>query len=144
MSEKTTGELTGILKQAHLEDIPAFIDENTSEKLNFPAYMDAIIERTGRKRQDIFRAADIDPKYGYKLLTGEAHTADRDKLLRIFTALEMSLREVQRALEIYGAAPLYPRLRRDAVIMIAFNRGISDVDALDELLKTHGEAPLSR
>ena len=69
---------------------------------------------------------------------------DRDKLLRLFFAMGLELPQAQRGLELYGLAALYPRKKRDAILIIAFNRGISWVDQVDDLLIQHGEPPLSR
>jgi hypothetical protein len=82
-------------------------------------------------------------KYGYKLLSGETHTTDRDKLLRIFIAMNMTLKETQRALELYGLATLYPKKKRDAIIIIAINKGISSVDIVNEWLTEQGESELN-
>ena len=83
-------------------------------------------------------------KYGYKLLNGESHTKDRDTLLRIFIAMGMNLKEVQRALALYGMPGLYPKKRRDAIFIIAFNEGISSVDTVNSWLREYGETELTR
>jgi predicted transcriptional regulator len=106
--------------------------------------MDLLISDKKLKRQDIFQKADMPQKYGYKLLSGESHTIDRDKLLRIFIAMNMTLKETQRALTLYGMPILYPKLKRDAIIIIALNKGISSVDTVNEWLIEHKEPALSR
>ncbi len=106
--------------------------------------MDFIIEEKKLKRQDIFQKADIPQKYGYKILSGESHTTDRDKLLRIFIAMGMNLKETQRALELYKMPALYPKRQRDAIIIIAINKGVSCVDTVNEWLSQYGEKELTR
>ena len=105
--------------------------------------MDTLISRKRLKRQDIFQKADLPQKYGYKLLSGERRTTNRDKLLRIFIAMNMTLKETQRALMLYGLSALYPKKKRDAIIIIAINQGISSVDTVNEWLCEHGEEELS-
>lgn len=143
--EQHTSELEKFLSQAKKEDIFKFENQylkgmNTS----FPAYMDMLIEKKRMKRQDIFQKADIPQKYGYKLLTGESHTTDRDKILRLLIAMKATLKETQRALTLYGFSVLYPKVKRDAVLMIAFNKEIDSVETVNEWLEEAGEAPLSR
>ena len=144
MEKDSTGDLLKILKDAGKEDIDAFNREHLDDHISsFPSYMDALIDRKKLKRQDIFQKADLPQKYGYKLLTGETHTTDRDKLLRICIAMGMTLKETQRALTLYGLAPLYPKNKRDVVFIIALNKGISSVDTVNEWLSENGEAELN-
>ena len=145
MEEKSTDSLMHILQSAHAEDIDRYKETYLGDCCHsFPAYMDTLIREKALKRQDIFQRADLPWKYGYKLLSGETHTRDRDKLLRLFFAMKLNLKEVQRALALYGMPALYPKNRRDAVLIIAFNRGVCSVDTVNEWLEQHGEAELTR
>lgn len=145
MERNSTSNLMDILQNAEKKDIDGFSDKYLKGQINsFPAFMDSIITRKKLKRQDIFQKADLPQKYGYKLLSGETHTTDRDKLLRIFIAINMTLNETQKALELYGLATLYPKRNRDAIIIIAINKGISSVDTVNEWLIEQGEAQLSQ
>lgn len=144
MEQESTAALMEVLKAARPGDVPGYQAKHLSQTFsNFAAYMDGLIEEKGLKRQDIFQKADLPQKYGYKLLSGESHTTDRDKLLRLFLAMGLTLVQTQRALALYGLPALYPRRRRDAILIIALNRGISSVDAVNDWLKEQGEAPLS-
>ena len=49
----------------------------------------------------------------------------------------MTLEETQRALTLYGMAPLYPRIPRDAVLMIAFNKRCGSILEVNALLASH-------
>ena len=145
MEEKSTDSLMRILKSAKEADLTQYCETYLAPCCkSFVVYMDEIIAGKGMKRQDIFQKADIPWKYGYKLLSGEAHTKDRDKLLRLFFAMGLSLKEAQRALELYGMPALYPKNPRDAVLIIALNRGIDSVDTVNEWLRGHGQAELTR
>jgi hypothetical protein len=133
-----------VLKNAEKEDIDQFSRKHLTGTFGgFSAYMDTIISRKKLKRQDIFQKADLPQKYGYKLLSGETHTTDRDKLLRIFIAMNMTLKETQRALELYGLPTLYPKKKRDIIFIIAFNKEIGSVDTVNDWLTEQGEAELS-
>jgi hypothetical protein len=144
MEKDSTTHLMDILMNAEKEDIDQFTHKHLAGQCSgFPAYMDTIISKKRLKRQDIFQKADLPQKYGYKLLSGETHTTDRDKLLRIFIAMNMTLKETQRALELYGLAALYPKKKRDAVIIIAINKGVSSVDTVNEWLSEQGESELN-
>ena len=142
--EHSTTSLMNVLQSADFMDIDSYSKNYIRSAISsFSVYMDSIIKRKGLKRQDIFQKADIPQKYGYKLLSGESHTKDRDKLLRIFFAMNMTLKEVRRALELYGMPGLYPKKKRDALLIIAFNRGISSVDEVNKILTENGESELT-
>lgn len=144
MEQKSTSTLMNVLQSANMVDIKSYHATYLSSVCDsFPVYMDGLIRAKNLKRQDIFQRADLPQKYGYKLISGECHTSDRDKLLRIFIAMKMTLKETQRALALYGLASLYPKLRRDAIIIIAINNEITSVDAVNECLVEHEESPLS-
>ncbi len=77
-------------------------------------------------------------RYGYKLLSEEKHTRQRDIILRICFAAELTVGETQRALKLYGMSPLYVRIPRDAVLMIAFNRHSGNVLDVNTMLREQG------
>lgn len=87
--------------------------------------------------------ANLPQKYGYKLLTGEAHTTNRDKLLRLCFAMELDLKQTQRALKLYGMNELYPKNQRDVILIVALGKKQYDISQIDEELKKLGLAPLS-
>jgi len=142
--KNSTSFLMDALKNAGKEELDQLSPRLTAGDAAFPEYMDSILREKGLKRQDVFQRADLPQKYGYKLLSGESHTTDRDKLLRLFFAMGMTLRETQRALALYGLPALYPKKRRDAIFIIALNKGVSSVDTVNEWLAEYGEMELSR
>lgn len=144
-NQYSTSVLMDVLKSADFQDIPQYSQAYLNDvNISFAAYMDELLLKKKLKRQDVLQKADIPQKYGYKLLTGERHTTDRDKLLRIFFAMHLTLKEARRGLELYKMPALYPKRRRDAILIIAFNKGYSSVDDVNKILSDHGEAELNR
>ena len=141
--EKDTEDLMNTLKSAESIRIDEYLMEQFKDgNPNFPRYLDSILMRNNLKRQDVLIRANLPQKYGYKLLTGESHTTDRDKILRICFSAQMSLKETQRALRLYGMNELYPKIRRDVVLIVALSRKVFDIDAVNEMLMEENEAPL--
>lgn len=137
MKQKSTEDLENILHSTHNGALASFLAENAAELVDaskpFSSYMHQIIKRNGMTQQDVFLAADFPERYGYKLLAEEKRTKQRDYILRICYAANMTLDETQRALALYGMGKLYARIPRDAVLMVAFNQhkgSILDVNAL--------------
>lgn len=141
--EKETENLMNTLKAAEPIQVKEYLaDQFKDGEPSFPWFMDRILDENGLKRQDVLIRANLPQKYGYKLLTGEAHTTDRDKILRICFAARMSLKQTQRALRLYGMSELYPKRRRDVVLITALSRKLYDIDTVSELLMEAGEPPL--
>ncbi len=104
-------------------------------------YMRAKFREHEVLQQNVFLAADIPERYGYKLISGEKHTTDRDTILRICLAAEFTLGETQESLILYGMAPLYWRIPRDAAFIVVFNHRIYDIHDVDAILRENNLPP---
>ena len=141
MHKKSTEELEDILRNTHPSSIADFLQDNASDLMQqgklFSEYMHKILRRNGLTQQEVFLQADFPERYGYKILSEEKRTKQRDYLLRICYAAQMTLEETQQALTLYGMAPLYARIPRDAVLMIAFNQRKGSILEVNALLSKH-------
>lgn len=108
----------------------------------FADYLRRKLREKGMLQQEVFLAADLPERYGYKLLSQEKHTRRRDVILRLCLAARLTPEEAREALTLYGMAPLHGRVKRDAVFLSALGSGLYDVHAVDELMRRHGLAPL--
>ena len=146
MSEKNTKELAEVLGKTHLSEFDKYCKDN-KDSMNiaedaFAVYIKTLLREKGITQQTVFLKADIPERYGYKLLSGEKHTKQRDIILRICYASELSLDETQRALKKYEMPELYAKIPRDAFMMIMFNERPGSIIDVNELLKKHGMEPL--
>ena len=125
MNEKSTTDLEKTLESTYLSDFNKYVSENKasiiSEQSSFNVYMKELFKQKNITQQTVFLKADIPERYGYKLLSSEKHTKQRDIILRICYAAGFSLSETQRALRKYGMPELYAKIERDAFLMIIFN-----------------------
>lgn len=146
MKEKRTEALESVLNSTHINDFDTYCKSNSDSLINesnsFFEYMKEIIKEKGLTQQQVFLFADIPERYGYKLLTGEKHTRQRDVILRICYAAELSLAETQRALKKYGMPELYAKIPRDALLMIMFNERPGSIIEVNSYLKQNGMEPL--
>lgn len=140
MREKNTDELEKVLGSTHLKDFESYCKDNFKSLTNdsFTVYMKDIFREKNFTQQMVFLKADIPERYGYKLLSGEKRTRQRDIILRICYAAEMSLEETQRALKKYQMPELYAKIPRDALLMIIFNEHPGNIIEVNEILKEHG------
>lgn len=141
MTKKSTDELEHILTNTSTTDIESWLARNAEDLLTqtrpFSAYMHEMLRKYGKTQQEVFLQADFPERFGYKILSEEKHTKQRDYILRICYAAGMSLDETQKALTLYGMAPLYARIPRDAVLMIAFNQHKGSILDVNALLSAH-------
>lgn len=109
---------------------------------SFSVYIKDLLREKGLTQQKVFLLADIPERYGYKLLSGEKHTKQRDVILRICYAAECTLEETQKALRKYEMPQLYAKIPRDALLMIIFNERPGSIIDANTLLKKNGMEPL--
>ncbi len=142
MSEKSTDELEKILNNTHINNLDDYFEDNKESILSsdrpFRDYMLGMIKARGLKQQDIFIDADIPERYGYKLISEEKRTRQRDVILRICYASKLTLSETQKALKIYGMPLLYAKVPRDACIMVAFNERPGNILDVNQFLADNG------
>lgn len=146
MKEIKTDELTNILGNTHLEDFESFCSDNSASLVNdatsFFTYFKELLHDKKITQQQLFIRADIPERYGYKLLSGEKHTKQRDVIIRLCYAGQFTLEQTQIALEKYEMAQLYPKIPRDAMLMIIFNERPGNILEVNEVLKKHEFEPL--
>lgn len=127
-----------VLKNTKPDETADFLRENPQTDRAFSSYMREMLKKKGKKQQDIFNAAGISYGYGYKVISGEKRTRQRDLILEICIEAGFSLEETQKALRLYEMAELYPKIPRDAVIIIALNQGSGTIENVNKLLTEHG------
>ncbi len=133
------------LLQTTPEEFPAFLLQHKSglirSKRPFTDFIRKTIKKKGMTQQNVFLAADISERFGYKLISGQKHTTERDTIIRLCLAAEFCLEEVQEALILYGMAPLYAKLPRDAAFIVAFSHRIYDIHDVDAILRENDLPP---
>ena len=144
---KTETRLLEALGQIRPEELPGFFNAHREELITdsrpFAAYMRETFRKKGVLQQNVFLAADLSENYGYKLISEEKHTVNRDTILRLCLAAGFSVPETQEALILYGMAPLYVRFPRDIVFVAAIRHRIRDVHQLNALMHSCGLPPLT-
>lgn len=143
MNNRTTEKLMAVLKRIKVEDTDKFFEDNKDNfifenKIVFRDYMRKVIREKHKTQQEVFLSAGIPNRYGYKLISGERHTLQRDVVIRMCIGAGLNLQETQKALELYQMPKLYPKFLRDAVIMIAINNRVKSVSDINCLLEKHG------
>ena len=138
-------ELEEMLLSIGPEEFPAFLKQQEERLIRsgrpWADYMRAKFREKGILQQEVFLAADLSERYGYKLIAEEKRTSQRDTILRICLAAEFRLEEVQESLILYGMAPLQARIPRDAAFIVAFHNRIYDIHDVDAILRENNLPP---
>ena len=129
--DKSTEELLEILKNNSVDTV---LKDNDNELLKgaLGDYLHELITRKNLSKARVIEKADIFNIYGYQIFSGVKYPS-RDKLIALCFGMELNLEESQTLLKYAGYAKLYPRNKRDSVIISALNRRQSVRDCNETL-----------
>ena len=139
--EEVNKSLNAAIMQLSPVELPQYLSEQELSQRPFTDYMRRKLREKKISQKEVFIKADLDDRYGYKLISGEKQTQQRDTILRICLAAEFSLVETQEALVLYGMAPLYQKIRRDTAFIVAFCNRIYDIHEVDAILRENDMPP---
>jgi hypothetical protein len=115
-------------------DIKGFIirygDKLSPEPLHL--YLKALCEKRGEPSERIIKRANIERSYGHQFFSG-LRIPSREKLLQLAFGFELDVEETQELLKRGQKNLLYPKIKRDAVIMFCLERKMSIDDAREVL-----------
>ena len=137
MPEKITTAtlMRRLFKTKHLD---AFLSNNADhmQEKDFSETVTALCRERGLVPEQVILQAEIDRTYGHQLFSG-LRRPSRDKVIQIALAMKLSVEETQKLLRTAGKSELYPRLKREAVILYCLRKGMSVLDT-QELLAQYG------
>lgn len=131
----STGELQNLLTSTHSpKGLADYLAQHTvpDSALSFSRTFQALLDQYGLKKADVIRDSNLDRTYAYQVLNGSRRPG-RDKILALGIAAGLSVKEVRRLLECAGAAILYSRSSRDAVILYGIENHL-DLMRINEML----------
>ena len=138
--EKTTGDLRNeLLSQPHLDE---YVKENRDQFVNWglTEQLMRLFDEKNVSKAAVARNGGMSEVYLYQVLSGRRNPS-RDRLLCICFGLGTTEEETQRLLKSVGYAPLYPRLKRDAVILHGIVHG-TPLAAVNDRLFEENEGTL--
>jgi len=131
---KSTETLAKELRQVFR--IEGFLEENKDEFINksLKEHLEYLINEKAVSKADIIAKANIEKGYGYQIFKGIKNPS-RDKIIALAFAFGLTIEQTQRLLIISETGELYPRSKRDSIIIFCINKQMSLVDTnilLDE------------
>ena len=115
MKEKCTGDLRQeLMSQA---DLDQYIKDNEECFMtgNVAAMLTGFYQKKNFSKAELARRAGMSEVYLHQVFSGRRKPS-RDRLLCLCIGMEAGLEEVQQLLKRVGYAPIYPKLKRDAII----------------------------
>lgn len=118
---KSTDELIKILKNANSAE--EFIENNFDDikNMTFVEYLTQCMAGHNMNRAQVIDGANIQKNYGYQIFDGSKKPS-RDKVLALCFSMALSLDETNRLLKLSDHAILYPRIKRDSIIIFALEK----------------------
>lgn len=98
------------------------------------------ISRSCMSKSNIINKADFSYCYFYDVINGRK-IPGKDKIIRLILTMKLDVDDCQEALRLSGRSALYPRIKRDSIILYAINNSMT-VYETSELLTKCGEDAL--
>lgn len=123
-------------------EIEKYISENSSSFVfhTINEFWEKACEKSGMSKSNIINKSDFNYCYFYDVINGRK-IPGRDKIIRLALAMNLSLDDCQQVLRLSDKSLLYPRVKRDSIIIHALNNKLSILQC-NELLGKFDEETL--
>ena len=103
-----------------------FLNQNEAnlDETTLSEYLRRLCDERGLVAARVISEAQIERSYGYQIFRG-IRKPSRDKILQIAFGMHLNMEETTKLLRIAGRSPLYPRLKRDAIIAYCLKEQLS-------------------
>lgn len=132
---KSTDELLNEIKST--KNILDYMEHNQEEMhLNTLAEaLEAWVTKKGISIAEVIKKSNLNNSYVYQIFRGKKYPS-RDKVIALAFGLALNADETQKLLKQAGYRELYPRDKRDALLLFAINQKMNIIDA-NEVLYDH-------
>ena len=139
MKDKTTDSLTEELMSS--ADIDTYLQRNQDSfsDQSIAGLLRPLYEKKGLSKAMLARKSGMSDLYLHQVFSCRRNPS-RDRLICLCAALEVTLEETQELLRQAGYAQLYPRHRRDAIIIHGLLRHMEPSEINDKLFAENEKA----
>lgn len=132
--ERLTEDLLARLLTASTPEDYLALGETVDREL--PDYLYSLLDARGMNRSQVARISCINTTFLYNIFEGKSKPK-RDNALMLAFALGCDLRQTQRLLRLADVSELWPKVRRDAIIIWCIEHGYTREECDDELYRLH-------
>ena len=132
MRHKSTNDLNQeLMEQASLDQ---YITDNEAYfvETDLTGVLAKLYEKCGFSKAELARRAEMSEVYLHQVFSGRRRPS-RDRLLCLCIGMKAGLEEVQQLLRKAGHAPIYPRIKRDVIIIHGILYGTPLAEINDKL-----------
>ena len=133
--ETKTGDLLAELRST--QKLESYLDQHTMQAPTLSDFLQSELRRRGLRRAKVLKEAQIEQTFGWYVFRG-MRGMSRENVLKLSFAMGFDTRHANCALQAAGASILYPRHRRDAIIIYCLEHGQS-LQQANETLYAFGE-----
>lgn len=130
MKERLTEDLLARLLAS--ETPQEYLDQGETIDRELADYLNDLLHERGVKKADVVRASGLNGTFVYDIFKGKSKPG-RDHAIMLSFGLQCALRETQRLLRLANVGELWPKVRRDAVIIWCINQGMTREECDDQL-----------
>ena len=137
MERRNTDDLRSELMDT--PDLTTFLaaNEDNFSSASAVARLNEMLEKKGLSKAALAKQSGMSEIYLHQIFAGRRNPS-RSRMLCLCFGLSASLEETQELLRLCGLAELYPKVRRDAIIIFCLDRGCS-LQKVNEELYRFGE-----
>lgn len=138
IQEKDTGSLQQELMQtANLQE---FLSENTENfsSGSLPDMLGRLVDECGMCKAEIARRASMSEIYLHQIFAGRRNPS-RSRIICLCFGLGATIAQAQELLKLGGLAQLYPKNRRDAIILFGLSHEMTLSEVNDRLFQEDEE-----
>ncbi len=130
--KKTTDEILNDIKRSEEIDY----DENNKTSITYELILKHL-EKSNLTKAELIKGVGLDIKNGYKYLSGD-RKINRDMMIKFLIYLNLDYQTLNQELKLCGFAELYPRVKRDKIIIHKLIHGYS-LDQINDTLSSEGQ-----
>ena len=138
MQDKSTDDLRQELMES--PDLEQYLAENDAffSSKDAAAMLNQLFKKCGLSKAALAKRSGMSDNYLHQIFSGRRNPS-RSRLLCLCIGLGASLEETQELLKLCGLAQLYPKLRRDAIIIYGLTHRLSLFSINDSLFSSDEE-----
>ena len=130
----TTTEILNILNQKKDLSFQAIFEEMPD--LTFPILLDTYCVQKQIKKSELIKKTNLDRTYAYKIMNG-FRVPSQDKVIQFALALHLDVHDTNLLLTLSNNKSLYPKIKRDALIIYSLNHQLSVIQTNELLDEYH-------
>ena len=142
MKQKSTTELLRELEGFSTFEEYERVNKNLMISKSLSEYLCDLLDERQLTKSAVIRKSELNESYAYQLFSGLKSAPTRDKLICLSVGMDLTVAETNSLLKLAGLSPLYPRIKRDSIIIINMNSHKSVIE-INEALFEEGEETLN-